>query len=151
MAISTSDSKRSDAEKLGATDFVVLDNEGGFDSAYNHSVDVLLVCGSGKSTNWKKLGELVKTRGTIHFLDVPEAPISLPIEILVYQNRTITGTYVGSNQDIKEMLDFASKTGVRSWIQTVDSSLEGVNQGIQDLINRKAHYRIVIKGEGRSA
>lgn len=114
-------------------------------------MDVLLVCGSGQSTNWKKLAELVKPRGIIHFFDVPEQPISLPIEILVYQNRTITGTYVGSDQDLREMLDFASKTGVRSWIQTVDNTLEGVNQGVKDLMNHKAYYRIVIKGEGRSS
>lgn len=136
---------------MGATDFVVLNEQGDFDGSYVHSVDILLVCGSGKSTNWKKLAELVKTRGIIHFFDVPEEPISLPIEILVYQNRTITGTYVGSHQDLREMLDFASETGVRSWVQTVDNSLEGVNQGIKDFMNRKPHYRIVIKGEGRSA
>lgn len=149
LAISTSTRKQEDAKKLGATDFVVLDKNGNFEDQYARSVDVLLVCGSGKSTNWGKLSELIKTRGKMVLIDVPDEPILLPAASLVYQHISLIGTFVGSNDDLKEMLQFASETGVRPWIQTVENTLEGVNGGIKDLINGKAHYRIVINGEGR--
>ncbi|KAI8080224.1 alcohol dehydrogenase-like protein [Gilbertella persicaria] len=146
LAISTSTRKSQDAYALGATDFVVLDKDGQFDSKYALSVDVLLVCGSGKSTNWGKLAELVKTRGKIVLIDLPDEPISMPAGALSYRHISLVGTFVGSNVDLEEMLAFASETGVRPWIQTVENTLEGVNGGIKDLIQGKAHYRIVIGG-----
>ncbi|GAN08196.1 alcohol dehydrogenase-like protein [Mucor ambiguus] len=149
LAISTSTRKQEDATKLGATDFVILDKDGNFEDHYARSVDVLLVCGSGKSTDWGKLSELIKTRGKMVLIDVPDEPILLPAAALVYQHISLIGTFVGSNDDLKEMLEFASQTGVRPWIQTVENTLEGVNGGIKDLINGNAHYRIVIDGEGR--
>ncbi|KAI8365528.1 chaperonin 10-like protein [Blakeslea trispora] len=149
LAISTSTRKRDDAYKLGATDFVLIDKEGQFDNKYAQSVDVLLVCGSGKSTNWGKLAELVKTRGKVVLIDLPDEPISLSLAPLIYRHISLVGTFVGSHGDMKEMLAFASETGVRPWIQTVENTLEGVNGGVKDLIQGKAHYRLVIKGEGR--
>lgn len=108
-----------------------------------------MVCGSGKSTNWGKLTELIKVRGKMVMIDVPDEQILLPVAALVYSHISLIGTFVGSNDDLKEMLEFASQTGVRPWIETVENTLEGVNGGIKDLINGKAHYRIVINGESR--
>ncbi|OBZ87392.1 putative mannitol dehydrogenase [Choanephora cucurbitarum] len=149
FAISTSSKKSDDAYKLGATDFVLIDKEGQFDDKYAQCVDVLLVCGSGKSTNWGKLTELVKTRGKIVLIDLPDEPVSLPLAALIYRHVSLVGTFVGSHEDLKEMLAFASETGVRPWIQTVENTLEGVNDGLKNLMQGKAHYRLVIKGEGR--
>lgn len=109
----------------------------------------MLVCGSGKNTNWAKMAEFIKPRGKLVLIDVPEQDLVIPPVSLVYNHIGITGTYVGSHDDLKEMLEFASKTGVRPWVTTVDNSLEGVNQGVKDLINGKGHYRIVIDGVGR--
>ncbi|KAI9483044.1 MAG: alcohol dehydrogenase-like protein [Benjaminiella poitrasii] len=147
LAVSSSTRKQEDAIKLGATDFVVIDEDGSFDEQFLRSVDVLLICGSGKTTQWGKLTELIKTRGKMVLIDVPDEPILLPAAALVYQHISLIGTFVGSNDDLKEMLQFASETGVRPWIQTVTNTLEGVNGGIKDLIQGKAHYRIVISNQ----
>jgi D-arabinose 1-dehydrogenase-like Zn-dependent alcohol dehydrogenase len=93
--------------------------------------------------------EFIKPRGKMVLIDVPEQPLVIPPVALIYNHISITGTYVGSNDDLREMLDFASKTGVRPWITTVDNSIEGVNQGVKDLLNGRGHYRIVIDGVGR--
>lgn len=149
LAISTSDRKREDATKLGATDFLILSEDGTYDTKYTRSVDVLLVCGSGKNTNWTKLVELVKVTGKLILIDLPEQPLVIESAAVVYGNVTIVGTYVGCPDDLKEMLQFADETGVRPWVTTVDNTLAGVNQGVKDLINGKSHYRIVIDGIGR--
>lgn len=149
LAISTSDRKQQDASELGATDFLVLNEDGSYDPKYQKCVDVLLVCGSGKTTNWTKLVELVKVGGKLVLIDLPEKPLVIEAAPIVYGNVSIVGTFVGSQDDLTEMLEFASKTGVRPWVTTVDNTLEGVNQGVKDLINGKGHYRIVIEGIGR--
>ncbi|KAI7893474.1 chaperonin 10-like protein [Mucor mucedo] len=149
LAISTSDRKRQDAMELGATDFMILNKDGTYDAQYQKSVDVLLVCGSGKDTNWTKLVELVKVAGKLVLIDLPEKPLVIESSAVVYNSVSICGTFVGDQDDLKEMLDFASETGVRPWVTTVDNTLDGVNGGVKDLINGKGHYRIVIDGVGR--
>ena len=149
LAISTSDRKKDDAFALGATDFLVLDKEGGFDARYARSLDFLLVCGSGKDTNWAKLTELIKMRGTLILLDLPELPVQFPAGAICYTHIRFAGSFIGSHEVTKEMLEFASEKNVRPWVTTVENTLEGVNQGVLDLMHGKAHYRIVIDGIGR--
>ncbi|KAI8991822.1 chaperonin 10-like protein [Mycotypha africana] len=144
LAISSSMRKQSDSLKLGATDFIVLNSDGDFDDKYKRTLDMLVVCGSGRSTNWGKLTEFIKPRGKMILLDVPEEPIVLPPASFIYQNISLIGSFVGSNDDLKDMLALAAQTGVRPWIQKVGGSLEGVMAGVTDLIRGKAHYRIVL-------
>lgn len=134
---------------MGATDFLILDKDGGFDSKYTRTLDYLLVCGSGENTKWDKLASLIKPRGKLILIDIPEQAISIAAFSLCYVNISLEGTFVGGKEALKEMLEFASEHNVRPWISTVENTLEGVNQGVKDLINGKAHYRIVISGVGR--
>ncbi|KAI8146738.1 chaperonin 10-like protein [Fennellomyces sp. T-0311] len=147
VAISTTSSKLEEAKELGATDFIALQN--GIPPEYLKSIDVLLVCGSGKSTNWDDLLSIIKTRGKLVLLDLPDDPVPFTSTAFVLRHIHIIGSFVGSSEDLHEMLEFASQTGVRPWIQKVGNSLEQVNQGIQTIMNGKAHYRVVICGEGR--
>ncbi|KAI9032594.1 chaperonin 10-like protein [Phycomyces nitens] len=147
LVVSSSKSKEEEAKKLGATDFATLDEIK--TEPHLQSVDILLVCGSGKSTDWKDLLGLIKNHGKLLLLDIPDEPIPFPAGAFVYRHISIEGSFVGSHEDIKEMLEFASEKNVRPWIQKIGNSLDQVNQGLQDLMNGKAHYRIVITGEGR--
>ncbi|KAI8979904.1 alcohol dehydrogenase-like protein [Pilobolus umbonatus] len=146
IAFSTSLKKKEEAKQLGATDFAVLSDDM---ASFIQSVDVLLVCGSGKSTDWGQLLSVIKLRGKLVLLDIPEENISIPSASFIYKHIQIVGSFIGSNDDVKEMLQFASETGVRPWVQTVGNSLEEVNKGVELLMNGKAHYRIVITGKGR--
>lgn len=128
---------------------MILDKDGGYDSKYARTLDYLLVCGSGKDTKWDKLAGLIKPHGKLILIDVPEQSIVISAISICYANISIEGTFVGGKEALKEMLEFASKHNVRPWISTVENTLEGVNQGVKDLMNGKAHYRIVISGVGR--
>lgn len=147
MVISSSITKKEEATKLGATDFVLNSPE--HLANYSKSLDVLLICGSGPSTDWGKLLDLLDDHGKLVLLDLPEQPISLPPGALVYRHLSVVGSFVGSNVDLAEMLSLASKTGVRPWIEKVGNTCEDVNNGIKKLMSGKARYRVVICGQGR--
>lgn len=147
VAVSTSSRKAEEAKKLGATNFIALDQ--GIPDDLQKSVDFLIICGSGKSTNWEQLFGLIKTRGKLVLLDLPEQPIPLAPATLIYRHISIVATFVGSHEDLEEMLAFASEKGVRPWVEPVGNSLDEVNRGIEKMANGNAHYRIVISGEGR--
>jgi D-arabinose 1-dehydrogenase-like Zn-dependent alcohol dehydrogenase len=147
VVISSSSTKKEEATKLGATDFVLNSPE--HLANYAKSLDVLLICGSGPSTDWGKLLDLLDDHGKLVLLDLPEQPISLPPTALVYRHLSVVGSFVGSNVDLAEMLSLASKTGVRPWIEKVGNTCEDVNNGIKKLMSGKARYRVVICGQGR--
>ncbi|KAI8328043.1 chaperonin 10-like protein [Chlamydoabsidia padenii] len=146
VAVSSSKAKAKEAVELGATEFVSLQE--GLPS-YS-MVDVLFVCGTGPSTSWGDLMGLVHVSGHVVVLDIPDKPIAVPPSSLIHRQITMVGTYVGSNTDLYDMLQLASQANVRPWIQKIGNTLEEVNQGILDMMAGKAHYRLVICGEGRS-
>ncbi|KAJ2956816.1 hypothetical protein NQZ79_g7392 [Umbelopsis isabellina] len=148
VVISTSASKEEEAKRLGATDFVVNKPENL--ESLTSSLDVLLVCGSGSSTNWGALLNLLDNHGKLVMLDLPEKPISFAPTALIYKHLSMVGSFVGSNVDLAEMLDLASKADVRPMIEKVGNTCEEVNKGIDKLISGKVRYRVVICGKGRS-
>ncbi|KAI9252355.1 chaperonin 10-like protein [Phascolomyces articulosus] len=153
VAVSSTSAKAAEATELGATDFIALKKNGcnkSIPPEYLKSLDVLLVCGSGKSTNWDDLLSMIKTRGKLILLDLPDDPVPLTSTAFVLRHISIIGSFVGSSDDLYEMLAFASETGVRPWINKIGNTLDDVNQGIDRIMNGKAHYRLVICGEGRN-
>ncbi|KAI8582820.1 hypothetical protein K450DRAFT_224971 [Umbelopsis ramanniana AG] len=147
VVISSSSNKKEEAIKLGATQFVLNSSEEL--AKRSKSLDALLVCGSGPSTNWAQLLDLLDDHGKLILLDLPEQPIAIPPGALVYRHLSMVGSFVGSNVDLAEMLAFASETGVRPWVEKVGNSCEEVNNGIKQLMSGKARYRVVICGKGR--
>ncbi|KAF7730004.1 DEAD (Asp-Glu-Ala-Asp) box polypeptide 23 [Apophysomyces ossiformis] len=97
IAFSSSTSKADEAKQLGASDFVVIEDS--VPKEYLQSVDYLLVCGSGKSTNWSLLLELIKLHGKCVLFDVPEQPLSISPVPFVYRHISLVGSFVGSNDD----------------------------------------------------
>ncbi|KAF9129058.1 hypothetical protein BGX30_014082 [Mortierella sp. GBA39] len=64
VAISTSDSKREEAKKLGATKFVNSRNEEERKTA-RQSIDILLLTSNDKDTDWAELIDYVANHGTL--------------------------------------------------------------------------------------
>ncbi|GAB5586872.1 hypothetical protein Unana1_01772 [Umbelopsis nana] len=147
VVISSSSTKHEEATKLGATDFVLNSPE--HLAKLVKSLDYLLVCGSGPSTDWGQLLDLLDDHGKLILLDLPEQQLQIPATAIVYRHLSIVGSFVGSNVDLVEMLALASKTGVRPWVETVGNTCEEVNNGIKHLMSGKARYRVVISGKGR--
>jgi D-arabinose 1-dehydrogenase-like Zn-dependent alcohol dehydrogenase len=114
------------------------------------TLDVLLVCGSGSSTDWGALLNLLDNHGKLVMLDLPEKPMTFSPVALIYKHLSVVGSFVGSNNDLAEMLDLASKANVRPMIEKVGNTSEEVNKGIDKLISGKVRYRVVICGKGRA-
>ncbi|CAM0135680.1 unnamed protein product [Umbelopsis sp. WA50703] len=148
VVFSTSASKEEEAKRLGATDFVVNKPENL--AKLSSTLDVLLVCGSGSSTDWGALLNLLDNHGKLVMLDLPEKPMTFSPVALIYKHLSVVGSFVGSNNDLAEMLDLASKANVRPMIEKVGNTSEEVNKGIDKLISGKVRYRVVICGKGRA-
>ncbi|KAF9939386.1 hypothetical protein BGZ65_010691 [Modicella reniformis] len=83
VAISTSDSKREESMKLGASKFVNLKNPEELQTLAG-SLDIVLCTSFAKDTNWDQLLQLVAKHGTIVLLAIPEVPVQLTGITLLY-------------------------------------------------------------------
>ncbi|KAG0058697.1 hypothetical protein BGZ90_004830, partial [Linnemannia elongata] len=122
VAISTSNNKREEAKKLGATKFVNSRNEEERKAA-RHSMDILLLTSNDKDTDWGELIDYVANHGTLVLLALPEIPtIAVPPSSLLMRHVSIAGSLTGGREITQEMLEFASKHNVHPWITTMPMS-----------------------------
>ena len=76
-------------------------------------------------------------------MGAPENALSFnPFMVVGYQ-RTIVGSLIGSISDIKDMLAFSAKHGVKPWVTTM--KMGEVNQALTLVRENKVKYRIVLK------
>ncbi|KAG0309353.1 hypothetical protein BGZ97_013093 [Linnemannia gamsii] len=145
VAISTSDSKREEAKKLGATKFVNSRNEEERKAA-RHSLDILLLTSNDKDTDWSELIDYVANHGTLVLLAMPEIPtIAVPPAALLMRHVSIAGSLTGGREITQEMLDFAAETGVRPWIITMPMS--DPNAAVKVTMEGRPRYRVVMETE----
>ncbi|KAM0755478.1 GroES-like protein [Meredithblackwellia eburnea MCA 4105] len=143
-AISHSESKKPDAEKMGATRFIATHAGGDEDFApYKRSLD-LIVC----TTNDVKMPilgylSLLRPGGHLVLVGAPEEPLpSFSVFPLIMSNVHITGSAIASPKLINEMLALAAKQDVTPWI--IKRPLAEVNETVVDMSNSKARYRFVL-------
>ncbi|KAF9432249.1 hypothetical protein BGZ76_011072 [Entomortierella beljakovae] len=145
VAISTSDSKKDEAKKLGATKFVNSKNPEEMKEAAG-SLDIVLCTTStvGNTKDLVAMLSLVAKKGTFYALSVPDEEfIKVPALQLLMTGIHVTSSIIGSKADIKEMLEFATKTNVRPWIEKF--SLKDPNTALKHLEEGRPRYRIVME------
>jgi len=143
-AISHSESKKADAEKMGATRFIATHSGGDKDfKPYKRSLD-LIVC-TTNDVKMPLLGylSLLRPGGHLVLVGAPEEPLpSIPAFPLLMNNVHLCGSAIGSPKIIKEMLELAAKQKIEPWI--IKRPMDDVNQVVVDMDNSKARYRYVL-------
>jgi uncharacterized zinc-type alcohol dehydrogenase-like protein len=138
--LSTSESKREDAKKLGAHHFVVTKNadevaavKGQFDFildtvAANHDVNLYL--------------PLLKINGTFITVGMPVEPMIVPSFSLAAGNKTVTGSGAGGLPETQEMLDFCAEHNIVSDIELID--IKDIHSAYDRMLKGDVRYRFVI-------
>jgi D-arabinose 1-dehydrogenase-like Zn-dependent alcohol dehydrogenase len=91
-----------------------------------------------------KMVSLLDRRGKFYPLSMPdELSLQIPSFSVLMKGLTVQGSLVGSNVEIKEMLEFAAKTGVRPWVEKF--SLKDPKAAIEHMEKGRPRYRIVME------
>ncbi|KAF9150473.1 hypothetical protein DFQ26_001592, partial [Actinomortierella ambigua] len=141
VVVSTSDSKRADAQKLGATRFINSRSPEQM-AAGAESIDLLLVTSFGTDTDYNQILSLVANNGICVLLGLPEKPLPLSPSSLITRHIQLTGSLIGGRQMTEEMLHFAAKHNVRPWVEKMPMS--DANAAVKHMMEGKPHYRIVM-------
>lgn len=138
---SSSKDKEQEALELGATYFVLTQNEKELEKRKG-SLDFLLVT-IHADQNWSTYLDLLRPRGNLCFVGVPPKPINISALSLIDGGKSVSGSYIGNRQRMKEMLSFAALHGISAKVEVLP--LSQVNTAIEKVRHNKARYRMVLE------
>jgi len=140
-AISSSPHKCEEALTLGADWFIDSSNRAAL-GKMEFSFDLLFVTAHGGFV-WERMLKILKKKGKVVLLGFPD--INVDSVDLVAHELSIEGSFVGNQNNMRDMLQFAQKHAIRPMIEVMPMS--HVNEAIKRLKQNQAHYRIVLQND----
>ena len=138
--ITTTPSKRADAQKLGAKDIVVSKDEADM-AAHAGTFDFILSTISAKYDIGTYLN-LLKRDGKMVVVGAPEKPSELMTFSLILGRKTLAGSLIGGIKETQEMLDFCGEHGIVSEVEVIP--MQQINEAYERMIKSDVRYRFVI-------
>lgn len=138
--LSSSPSKKADAEKLGAHHFALTSDEATMKGLQNH-FDVILNTVSAQHEYITYLN-LLRTNGTMIVVGIPPNPVQIHAFPLVMQRRTIIGSLIGGIKETQEMLDFCAEHNIVSEVEVINMNY--INEAYERILKSDVRYRFVI-------
>jgi uncharacterized zinc-type alcohol dehydrogenase-like protein len=137
-AISSSPKKKKEAIGFGADRFIVSSDPDALQQV-DFEFDLFLCTASG-GVNWYDLLERLKNKGKMIVVGFPFIDLK-PVDLVAHE-LSITGSFLGNRETMKETLKFAQAHGIKPKIELMPMSQ--VNKAIQRVKENKARYRIVL-------
>ncbi len=138
--LSHSESKRADAERLGASHFVVTGRDGAL-STLTRRFDVIIDTVSAPHDCNAYL-DLLRTDGTMILVGVPGDPLAVNAFSLVLRRRCLTGSLIGGIRETQAMLDFCAEHGIVSDVEVIP--IQQVNEAYERVLRGDVRFRFVI-------
>ena len=138
--LSTSESKRADALRLGAHKFVVTSQPMALVRLQRH-FDFIIDTVSAPH-DYNALVNLLKTDGTLILVGAPEKPTPLEPFPLILHRRRIAGSVIGGIRETQEMLDFCAEHKIESNIEMIP--IQQVNEAYERILKGDVRFRFVI-------
>ena len=137
--LSHSPSKKEDALKLGADDFVATGEPDAFKNnamRFNFILDTV----SADHEYNDYLG-LLKLNGIMCLVGLPN-PTTVGAFPLVGKRRSLAGSMIGGIRETQEMLDFCGENGISSEVEVIEMSY--INEAYERMLKSDVRYRFVI-------
>lgn len=141
VAFTTSESKRQDAEALGAHE-VVVSRDAGAMAARMKTLD-LIVNTVAAPHDLDAYLTLLKRDGTMVLVGAPSSPHPSPqVFNLIMKRRALAGSMIGGIPETQEMLDFCAEHGIVADIEMIRA--DQINEAYERMLQGDVKYRFVI-------
>ncbi len=138
--LSTSVSKKQDALKLGAHKFVLTSDEEQVKGVQGYFDFILDTVSAEHNYNFY-LG-MLKTKGTMVCVGLPNVPASVPVSSLVFFGRNLAGSLIGGLAETQEMLDYCAAHNIFSEVEII--AMKDINKAYERMEKSDVKYRFVI-------
>lgn len=141
VLFTTSESKRADALRLGASEVVISRDEAQM-AAQTNTLDFILNTVAAPH-NLDPFLNALKRDGAMVLVGVPEESHPSPsVFNLIMKRRTLAGSLIGGIRQTQEMLDFCAKHNIVSDIETIRA--DQINEAYERMLKSDVKYRFVI-------
>jgi uncharacterized zinc-type alcohol dehydrogenase-like protein len=137
--LSHSPSKREDALRLGADDFVATGEPDAF-KRNSKRFDFILNTVSAEH-DYNAYLRLLRRDGTMVLVGLPEA-MPLDASSLIMGRRRLAGSLIGGIRETQEMLDFCAEHGLGADVEVIP--MEGINEAYARMLKSDVRYRFVL-------
>lgn len=141
VVFSGSDSKKDEAMKLGAKEFIAM--KGKSEISISRKVDVLLITTS-VMPDWKLIIPALNTNSTIFPLTVAGGDFTFPQMPLITSGITVQGSVVAARQVHRDMLRFSALHGIKPINMEFPLNEKGIEEAMATLRDGKMRYRGVL-------
>jgi alcohol dehydrogenase (NADP+) len=138
--LSTSASKKADAMRLGAHDFVLTTDEAQVKRAGNQFHFILDTLSA--SHDYNTYVGMLRSHGVLALVGLPPKPIEVPALPLVFGEKTITGSLIGGLPETQEMLDYCGEKGIAADVEVIP--VQQVNDAYKRMLKGDVKYRFVV-------
>jgi alcohol dehydrogenase (NADP+) len=146
-AISRTHSKEADAKKMG-TDGFIATSDPNWNAAHIMTFD--LIINTASSTEGFDLGkylELLDVHGRWVSVGLPEGEgTKVRNQDFLTNGCFIGSSHLGSRKEVLAMLDLAVAKGVKSWVEEIEISEEGLKTALTRLHKNDVRYRFTLTG-----
>ncbi len=137
---SRSDTKRSDAERLGAANYVATEKEGALDGQsgkFDFVIDTV-----SAAHDYNAYLDVLKRDGTMILVGAPSEPLPVLAFHLVLKRRRMVGSLIGGIQETQDMLDFCATHHILSDVEVIP--IQQVNEAYERVMKGDVRFRFVI-------
>ncbi len=142
-AFSSTQAKAREAREFGAHHVVNSRDDTELEKIAG-SLDFLLVT-VNVPLNWQLYLNTLRAKGTFHVVGAVPEPMAISAFDLLFFQRSVTGTPLGSPATMTAMLEFCARHEIAPMIETFPMSK--VNDAFEHLEAGKARYRIVLEND----
>ncbi|MEX2399952.1 MAG: NAD(P)-dependent alcohol dehydrogenase [Rhodothermales bacterium] len=139
-AFSTSPDKEDEARALGADHFVDTSPEGAL-TAHTDACDLLL-CTVTADVPWNDYLGVLRRNGKLCLLGVPDREVCVSAISMIFFQRSLVSSGIGSRWEIRRMLDFSARHGIAPQVELFPMS--EVNAALDRLRKNEVRYRAVL-------
>ncbi|MGE8144054.1 NADPH-dependent aldehyde reductase Ahr [Pseudomonas frederiksbergensis] len=139
-AFTSSLNKADEAKRLGAHN-VVASTDSDALKAIAGTLDFLLVTANA-NLDWTAMLGTLRGKGRLHFVGIVPSAIPVHVFDLIPQQKTLSGSPVGSPSNTATMLEFCARHQILPQVEMFGMSQ--VNEAIDHLRSGKARYRVVL-------
>lgn len=138
--LSTSESKKADAAKLGAHNFVLTTDEEQTKTVagkFNFIIDTL-----SAPHDYNLYLAMLKTDGTLICVGLPIEPMQVPAFNIVFTRRCIAGSLIVGLPETQEMLDYCAENNITADVEVIP--IQKINEAYKRMLKGDVKYRFVI-------
>ncbi len=141
VVFSTSPSKKQEAQRLGADEFILSKDTAAMEK-HAGSFDFILDTVSF-SHDLNPYLNLLKRNGTLCLLGAPENPHP-PVNPgnLIFKRGSLAGSLIGGLRETQEMLDFCGRHNITSDVEVIP--IQKINEAYERMLKSDVKYRFVI-------